>query len=1418
MSETPLLFSTIFNSSFINALTNDLPTKRTTTKYSSKINSIPIMSHVLKTPNSKNKEANRSIQLPLSQKEKQVLIQLFNLKNTDRDLEQDQLGTKENNEHKGNLNSFNEENLLLMMGNNDNLPGGNKNESESESESENENEFGSNKTNKYKIFNEENLLYSFQNEKKKKKNKKTEKKTVQEIEEENFFQNQQPFEIKKLNKNEKEKEKEKENTNYEYLKTQLTPREDYSSLLFGTNLSVNNEELHVRRQSLEIDPEEITGSANNKLINGLPLTKTEVFIEDERASLRAVKRIDASTLKLLKSDPIQTYGNIITVNQKYLCFYAGLSLFVLNRNNGSFASIDITTNPILDISFAGDNLDYLSVVDSGNSLDIWNIASNLKTFKPHLVFRILSTDNKKQKNKDLVNHKKQKNEKKGILNENIGISKHNCLNEKTKPSNSNSNSNSNNNNKPLKEFPINGKNEYFTRCVWHPKNKDLIVTANSNHDAIVMDLKIIKRYLKNTSCEIELSNITEGLYILHGHTKPITDLVFSYSGDFVATSSLDGTVKYWNYLTCKCVKTITPFNGSPVNSVIFVEKSINNDKEELSNNYNKKKKKNEFQLNRKSEIKNKDQDEIPENVIILEKSSPTMNYFGIKQQKFLNPNKDLHKILIIGGVKNSVIKIFNTKNWKVNQTITFGSSRTRNKNTNRNKNDLTLIGNQINFKQNKKQNSSINLIKMDSTFQFLFVIEEQTGRFWVLHLKQSNELLSLQNFNKRKFDCITRFDYMVEFETQEPIYNFCIINRSIRNNSISPRKGGFESDINNGNDHYKYRNANDKNNNFLNRTNNGKMVDSNMIKNSKDSFELLVFFLQPNAPKKCILSTWECYPETDQESENRNELVFQRSRRKENWEKTRKKREKMKEKKSQLDKYQINFKNPPKKKILINNNQMDLNNIQNIGDHNNNNNNDNDNNNNNKINNNNNKININLNFNANGNNNFNNEEDEYKDNSNGIENNKKKKSMNSNVDNRNNNQNNNNNENGGNNNENDNIINNENDNGYDVRDLDLFFNLQLEKSKQKIEQKNFQLISKYNKQLQEKSLLLQQELIIKSRRQHKCLIQEITKSLIQILISKLRGIIKNKLENQIKLIIENLKKKDANKNKLKINHENFKKEISNQLNILIFQKENFLETLLNHLIKNINVILIHQLKVIFDNKLKNINNSIQKIENFSNQLNKKINLKFKKENLLINKKFIKDLETMILNKTKVLIQSINITKREISSIFGINESVNNQDDDDVGNGGDDGEDIDTSKIKKLNVAYKLLGKNKCEEAFTLILEEKDLNLSLKFCEKIILKNFFRLKNFPLSQITLLVLINQLSSELNKQTELKINWLTNLLLKINLKDQSVIKNWKLIRSKLNQGIQSLNPQQMDQSSELYKKLELLVNICRKLEKK
>ncbi|KAJ6244136.1 enhancer of mRNA-decapping protein [Anaeramoeba flamelloides] len=1374
MSETPLLFSTILSSSLFNEHNNDLLAKTTTTKYSSKINSIPIMSHVLKTPRSKNEEANRSIQLPLSRKEKQDLIQLLNFTiGSDGAQEQGQLGTQENNEHKGNFNSFNEENLLFMMDNDDNLLNGNKNESENESNSV----LGRNTINEDKIFNEENLLYFFQNEKKKRNNKKTEKKTVQEIEEENFFQNQQPFNIKKLNKNEKE------NNNYEYTKTQLTPREDYNSLLFGTNFPMNNEELNVRRQSLEIDPEEIAGSTNNKLINGLPLTKTEIFIEDERASLRAVKRIDASALKLLKSDRIQTYGNIITVNQKYLCFYAGLSLFVLNRHNGSFASIDITTNPILDISFAGDNLDYLAVVDSGNSLDIWNVASNLKTFKPHLVFRIISGGNKKKKNKELS--------------------------------------------KSLNEFPNKAKNEYFTRCVWHPKNKDLIITANSNYDAIVIDLNIIKRYLKNASCEIELSNITEGIYALHGHTKPITDLVFSCSGDFVATSSLDGTVKYWNYLTCKCVKTITPFKGSPVNSVIFVEKNRNNNSQELLNtttttttNNDNSNKKNKKQKKIQSKIKNKDEDEIPENVIILEKSSPTMNYFGIKQQKFLNQNQDLNKILIIGGANNSVIKIFNTKNWKVNQTITFGSSRTRNKNIDRNKNDLTLIGNQIKFKQNKKKNSSINLIKMDSSFQFLFVIEEQTGRFWVLHLKQSNELSSLQNFNNRKFDCITRFDYMVEFETQEPIYNFCIINRSIRNNSISPRKGGFESDMHDENENYQYRNVNDKNNNFLNRMGNGKILDSSAIKNNKDSFELLVFFLQPNAPKKCILSTWECYPETDQESENRNELVFQRSRRKENWEKTRKKREKMKEKKSQLDKFQINFKNTPKKKILMNHNQMQLKNIQNIDDHNQNTNNDNNkkNTNNNKINNNKKKK-ININFNANGNDNFNNGEgDEYRYDSNGIKNHKTKKKMgymNSNDENSNNNQNNNNNENEndyGYKNQNDNIFNNENDDGYDVHDLDLFFNLQLEKSKQKIEQKNFQLISKYNKQLQEKSLKLQQELIIKSRRQHKCLIQEITKSLIQILVSKLENIIKIKLDKQIKLIIEKLKKKNENKNKLKINKdENLNNEIRNQLNNLIFQKENFLEILQNILIREINVILVIQLKEIFDNKLQKLNNSIQKIEKFSNQLNKKINLKFKKENLLINKTFINDLKTLILEKTNLLIQSIKITNREISSIFGIKKNVNNEDMGYTDGNGDDengGENRDENKRKKLMIAYQLLEKNKYEEAFTLILEEKDLNLSLEFCEKIKFKLFFNLKNFPLSQITLLVLINQLSTELKKQTELKINWLINSLKKINPKNQSVIENWELIRSKLHQGIQSLNPVQMDKSTELYKKLELL----------
>jgi len=84
----------------------------------------------------------------------------------------------------------------------------------------------------------------------------------------------------------------------------------------------------------------------------------------------------------------------------------------------------------------------------------------------------------------------------------------------------------------------------------------------------------------------------------------------------------------------------------------------------------------------------------------------------------------------------------------------------------------------------------------------------------------------------------------------------------------------------------------------------------------------------------------------------------------------------------------------------------------------------------------------------------------------------------------------------------------------------------------------------------------------------------------------------------------------------------------------------------------------------------------------------------------------------------------------------------------------------------------LLAQERFEQAFTFALGERDLGLVTWLCSRLEPRGFFLLHRQPLSQVTLLSLLQQLGFELSVDPIIKLSWLTEIATQLNPKDEAI----------------------------------------------
>ncbi|GJQ08907.1 hypothetical protein GpartN1_g698.t1 [Galdieria partita] len=134
---------------------------------------------------------------------------------------------------------------------------------------------------------------------------------------------------------------------------------------------------------------------------------------------------------------------------------------------------------------------------------------------------------------------------------------------------------------------------------------------------------------------------------------------------------------------------------------------------------------------------------------------------------------------------------------------------------------------------------------------------------------------------------------------------------------------------------------------------------------------------------------------------------------------------------------------------------------------------------------------------------------------------------------------------------------------------------------------------------------------------------------------------------------------------------------------------------------------------------------------------------------------------------------------------------------------------------------ELLGQENYEGAFLLALGASNLDVVEWLCEKLDCHTLFQADEPPLSQVTLLSLIQQLGFDLQRQTEMKIEWLKEAVMLLEPLDEMIQGYLPDILSMLVQNLENLLENGVSNSqhslpTQLQRNIKVLLHICRSLE--
>eukprot|EP00898_Chlorokybus_atmophyticus_P005860 jgi/Chlat1/6275/Chrsp44S00453 len=112
-----------------------------------------------------------------------------------------------------------------------------------------------------------------------------------------------------------------------------------------------------------------------------------------------------------------------------------------------------------------------------------------------------------------------------------------------------------------------------TRFVWHPFNEGLFAFASGNSVCLVSVNVAANAVGPADGAAPALACDTRepptGVTVLAGHSAAVTDVAFSTGGARLASSSLDGSVRLWDSAIGVCTATFSPHDAAPVTAVLF---------------------------------------------------------------------------------------------------------------------------------------------------------------------------------------------------------------------------------------------------------------------------------------------------------------------------------------------------------------------------------------------------------------------------------------------------------------------------------------------------------------------------------------------------------------------------------------------------------------------------------------------------------------------------------------------------------------------------------------------------------------------------------------------------------------------------------------------------------------------------------
>eukprot|EP00871_Galdieria_phlegrea_P002759 jgi/Galph1/3484/GphlegSOOS_G2121.1 len=137
--------------------------------------------------------------------------------------------------------------------------------------------------------------------------------------------------------------------------------------------------------------------------------------------------------------------------------------------------------------------------------------------------------------------------------------------------------------------------------------------------------------------------------------------------------------------------------------------------------------------------------------------------------------------------------------------------------------------------------------------------------------------------------------------------------------------------------------------------------------------------------------------------------------------------------------------------------------------------------------------------------------------------------------------------------------------------------------------------------------------------------------------------------------------------------------------------------------------------------------------------------------------------------------------------------------------------------------HNLLDQNNYEGAFLLALGASNLDIVEWLCMKLDVRELFQAEEIPLSQVTLLSLVQQLGFDLKRETEMKIEWLREVLLLLETSDDMIQDYLGDTLSMLGQNLEDLIREPFDKegrslSVQLQRKAKVLLQICQAMQLK